>query len=997
MVRQALLAAAMISFAQAPPRRLDFTVREGTWMSLDLSPDGRTIVFDLLGDLYELPATGGTAKAITRGPAFDSQPIYSPDGRHIAFTSDRSGAKNLWVALADGSQPRQISRETQDGMFSPAWMPDGQSIVVSVVARDGVAELRRYSLTGGDPVKLNRDSGTRPTLLVSAPPPGAFGARPDPGGKFLYYTSVFPRVYNSRSGARAQLLRLDLGNGAEESVASGFRAVPTPDGRALVYAAHYEEQTGLKIRNLATGEERWLKVPVQRDELEARATRDVLPGYAITPDSAAVIAAYGGRIHRIEIATGKDTVIPFTAAVALEVQPRLNFPQRMEEGPVRATLAMRPSPSPDGKRIAFGAFGEIHVQNLGGGASRRVARGFQPAWSPDGEWIAFVTWSGDTGGELRKVRADGSGETLVARGPAAYREPAWSPDGQWIVALVSTRQASLTDAAPPEAKLGKVPAAGGDFAIIAAANGLADPHFTAGGRLVLYSAREGLVSLSLDGGDRRVLARFPGGVEAARVNADATEALALSRKHLYRVRLGGEVAVTPTAAGRLTTGSADWAFWRDGQPAWTNGRTLEQSGAAPVELLAEKPRAKPTGTIVLRGARVITMRGNEVLEKADIVVTGNRIRSVGTGAAPAGATVIDVAGRTVIPGLIDLHAHWDIRRGVLDPASYSAAANLAYGVTSIRDPQSFSNDIFAYRDLAEAGLMLSPRIFSTGPGVFGNLDLQSLDETIAAVERYRKHYRTNTLKSYRVGNRQQRQWVVEACRRLEIMPTTEGAADLEMNLTHAIDGFSGNEHALPSVPLFDDVIQLYARTGITYTPTLLVAFGGPFAIFDLLARENPYGDAKLRRFFPREQLHNRTTTRMMWFPEKAFVYPAIAAGAAAIRRAGGNVGMGGHGELQGLQCHWEMWALARGMPNHEVLRSATATAADAIGYARDLGSVEAGKLADLVVLDRDPLADIRNTNTIRYVMRNGELFDGSTLDRVWPGARKFTPPRWWRD
>ena len=226
------------------------------------------------------------------------------------------------------------------------------------------------------------------------------------------------------------------------------------------------------------------------------------------------------------------------------------------------------------------------------------------------------------------------------------------------------------------------------------------------------------------------------------------------------------------------------------------------------------------------------MRGDEVIAEGDVVVTDHRIAAVGPEGAvkvPEGAKVIDVSGTTIVPGFVDTHAHWtEIRRGVLDMQNWSFFANLAYGVTTGRDPQTSTNDMFAYQDLVETGDLVGPRAFSTGPGVFSDTDFQSAEEVDGVVARYKKYYRTNTLKSYMIGNRRQRQWMIEACRKNQVMPTTEGGLDLKLNLTHAIDGFSGNEHSLPVVPLFADVVELFARTGISYTPTLLVAYGGPF-------------------------------------------------------------------------------------------------------------------------------------------------------------------------
>jgi hypothetical protein len=219
--------------------------------------------------------------------------------------------------------------------------------------------------------------------------------------------------------------------------------------------------------------------------------------------------------------------------------------------------------------------------------------------------------------------------------------------------------------------------------------------------------------------------------------------------------------------------------------------------------------------------------------------------------------------------------------------------------------------------------------------------------------------------------------------------------DTRLELTHILDGFSGNEHNLPQVPLYNDVVSLFARSGTTYTPTLLVNYGGPFAQnFFFTGAPDVHDDAKIQQFFPHAVLDS-LTNRRTWVRNDEYIFPQIAAQAAKIVRAGGRVAVGGHGVMQGLQCHWEMWALASGgMSNLEVIRSATLSGAEAIGLAQDLGSIEPGKLADLVVLNANPLQDIHNTNTIRLVMKNGQLFKGDDLSEVWP-AKRPGPRGWW--
>jgi len=332
---------------------------------------------------------------------------------------------------------------------------------------------------------------------------------------------------------------------------------------------------------------------------------------------------------------------------------------------------------------------------------------------------------------------------------------------------------------------------------------------------------------------------------------------------------------------------------------------------------------------------------------------------------------------------------------VLDLQDYNALANLAYGVTTIRDPQSSTDDIFVYGDAIATGEMAGPRVFSTGRGVFFFNNFTSYEHVYAVLERYKKKYRTHLIKSYLPGSRQVRQWVVKACRELGLIVTSEGGSDAKMNLTFALDGFSGTEHAVPMVPHYEDIVQLFAQSGISYTPTLLVSFGGPFAADHFIAEGTGLKDKKLHRFMPSDLIHERVSKGRQVDSDR-HIYPMLAKGADDILKAGGNMGLGGHGEMQGLQVHWEMWALAAGgMSNLNVLRVATLESAKAIGLDSELGSLKAGNFADLLILDKNPLEDIANTNTVSRVMVNGTLYDANTLAKQWP-VKKPLAKLWWQ-
>jgi imidazolonepropionase-like amidohydrolase/Tol biopolymer transport system component len=1048
---------------------LEFTVDEATWMSVDVSPDGKTLVFDLLGDLYTLPVEGGEATRIIGGMSFESQPRFSPDGRAIVFLSDRSGVENLWLADINGTNPRPISKDPPTKsrpqlMASPSWTPDGEYVLVSKARPpEGTFAVFLYHKDGGTGVRV----GAPPPTELTAPDgrriqvENRLGAVASPDGRFIYYAERRGAFNYNAQFPIWQIVRFDRETSETATITnapgSAMRPVLSPDGLHLVYGTRFRTETALRVRNLDTGEERWLTHSVTRDDQESRASRDTLPGYVFTPDGSALIVPVHGKLHRIDFETGSSTEIPFRARVAAEIGPRIHFEHRVEDGPtVRARIVRWPRLSPDGTRLAFSAFNHVYVMDLPNGTPRRLSDlevgEFMPSWSPDGAFIVFATWSID-GGHLYRMRSDGSGspERLTSH-PAFYSDPIYAPGGDKIVFVSGTASdqlySLLKESREPSPwqdvdlweiggvrptgalDLKHIPADGGSATLIASTKGGRFPHFTNDPERLYLTTSEGLTSVRIDGFDRRTHFKVSGvgpgpnppTADEIRLSPDGRKAFVnLQNKHYVldvpragketiEIQINGSDSAVPV--GKLSGEGGDYLDWStDGsQVAWSEGRRFYRRSVVPeiaeepdtFEVDVTLPRPRPRGTVALRGAeRIITMRGDEILTDGDVVITDNRIASVGSGSGedvPQDAEVIDVSGKTIMPGLVDVHSHMWAPRGVHQTQIWQYLANLAYGVTTTRDPQTSTDDVFAYADLVDAGMILGPRVYATGPGVFaqsGVVDQESADNLL---ERYADAYDSRTIKQYVVGDRIVRQWVAIACRKHGLTPTTEGALDLKLDLSQMADGYSGNEHSLPIIPIYDDVAQYVARTETYYTPTILVAYGGPWTENYFFQNTDVARDEKLRRFVPYQLLDNMVRRRGQWFVEDEYQHKGIAEGCTKIVRAGGKCGLGSHGQLQGIGAHWEIWALqSGGLTEHETLRAITLHGAEAIGLAQDLGSIEAGKLADILVLDENPLEDIRNTDSLRYVMKNGELFEAATLDQVWPEKKPLDDQFWWDD
>ncbi len=575
----------------------------------------------------------------------------------------------------------------------------------------------------------------------------------------------------------------------------------------------------------------------------------------------------------------------------------------------------------------------------------------------------------------------------------------------------------------------RVPAAGGEAVRLVRSGD--NPHFgAASDRLFLEVTEEQkrrLISVDLNGADRRVHAE--GQLATGYEVSPTGEHLAFRENYNVFVMPFAPGAATLTVGSRggqlpVTRATGDggsYFHWAEGGRTlgWTLGPTLYRASVA--EMIRRAPGGsytpprqgislsipvtaeRPQGQIALVGARIVTMAGEDggVIEDGVILIEGNRIRRVGRRgevAIPAGAQQVDLAGRTIIPGLIDGHAHGPQGVGEIIPQqNWSAHAHLAFGVTTVHDPSSTSSEIFPAGEMQRAGIILAPRIFSSGEIVYGARNpgryavIDSYEDALAHVRRLRLQG-AHSIKNYNQPRRDQRQQVVAAARAENIAVVAEGGSLFGMDMTIIADGNTTLEHNIPQARLYEDVLSFFSQTRVGYTPTLVVTYGGlagdPYWAQATRVWEHPL----LTRFVPPAALADRM--RVTTAPPDQFVDQYSARESDRLEDRGVPVSIGAHGQQQGLAAHWEMWSFVRGgMTPLEALEAATVTPARVYGFS-DIGTLEPGNLADLVILEANPLEDIRNSDRITHVMLNGRLYDAQTLNEEVTGNRRRQPYFW---
>lgn len=1038
---------------------IPLSVSEGTWMNLDVSPDGSRIAFDLLGDIYEIPITGGKAKPLLSGHAWEIQPQYSPDGRSVAFTSDRNGADNIWVMeLANPSNKQQITHETFRLLNNPSWHPSGAYLVAKkhfTTSRSlGTGEVWLYDANLDANVERSNLSGS---VLVERPSAAFQKELGEPtfsaDGKSVFYiqntTPGNTFIYHEDSNGEVMAIkRYDLDGGEISKVVGGaggaVRPTPSPDGKSLAFVKRVRAASRLFVMDLESGRQTMLVDDLDPDMQETWAVQGAYPTMAWMPDSEEIVYWSKGKIWRVNVNTKTSLNIPFEVVDERSAYPAVQVDIDVAPDTLTTSMPRFAVESPKSNAVVFESMGKLYTQKTGGAAKRLTRdksdnRELSPVFSPDGKNIFFISWTDDGLGSIRNVSASGGRSKAVLSRPGHYVDLSVSRDGQTLLF------AKLSGSSLTSPYWGKKPGIytytlGDDAANFVSKRGRA-PHFGPNDRIFATErvssavgrgsddASSTLISMSHAGEDIKSHANSPL-ASVILISPDGKHAAYREAGRLYvaAVPMTGRSiplsSVANNASGpaayateRVSAAGGEFINWSadSRRVTWSIGPKLmayqiddslgtstnQPTEVADLTLSVEADR--PEGTVAFTNAHVITMNGTrETIENGVVVVTENRIAAIGnmdTLAIPEDAKIVDLAGKTLLPGYIDAHAHGPYGRNDIIPQNnWSLLAHLALGVTTVHNPSSRAAQVFPAAEYQRAGVTLGPRIFSTGEIIYGAKStgfdpIESLDDAKAVVARL-KAQGAISVKNYNQPRRAQRQMVIEAARDAGMLVVAEGGSLYNLDMNLVADGSTGIEHNIPTLNIYDDVKDFWSQTDVGYTPTLVVTYGG------LTSEDRFYRDTEvwkhplLSQFVPPTVLQPRSVRRVT-SPEPDFRDDDAAAAAKELMELGVVVNTGAHGQREGLATHWEMWSFAEGgMSPMQMLSTATINPARYLGMDKDLGSIEVGKLADLQVVDGNPLEDVKVTDRITHVIVNGRLYRADNLAEEVTG-NTAAPTLWW--
>lgn len=1027
---------------------IEFTTDRFTLPNLHVTPDGESIIFDVLGDIYQVSLEGGKAKVLLQDSNWKRGGKLSPDGKTLAYVSDETGEFQVWTMDLDTKEKKvypikeyvHYPLNAYWGINNQLFIPSNEGLLSVDVAK---AEIKLVRPLKKEEKNIMHTVSRKMTINKT--------------GTYAYYQ------FDGALWAYDLKEKIDKYIGKLNEYRSKTLVNVSPNGRIGLYftkSKSISDKVELILWNFETNAKQNL---FKTYDLGLSTNADYSFDFI---DDKIIILDKEGEIVRMDIETGEYVPIPIEVEVKKIIKkPLSRTPQHIKDSIITASVLRNPVTRKDLDTIYFGAFGKLHSYAKGTQFITEVYPDedrfeVSPSLSPDGKYLAYTTWNDTEMGHVYAREVNTGKEYQLTETPGRYINPAWSPNGKEVVFVADET----------EAKMGIPRQSGGGNAY----NYHLDLHkikffdeenkqtysqsdtiyriypfsqlpkrfypipvYHPNGRTVIITTRNHEKDLptviEIDLETKKILQEklIPFHTAETVVSPDNKHIAFVFDEQVWIDRFPQTVSLKYSKGSSLVN---EKYHYKDGvvdeiilskaksiykiSPSylsWQNEHTLMWGSADEVytydvrtgkteriaNIKVQKPKAIPKTQYALINARIITMNNkNEIIEKGAILIKNNRIKLVGKTTEikiPENYKVFDLEGKTIIPGFIDVHAHYHhFPYEFQVKMNYNYLGNLAYGITTIYDP---SVNVLDYREISqmvETGQVLGPRIYASGNIIdnhfknYGYNTILSNSDTDKIVKSNKKLLVHGPLKQYDRKNRIHRKWLLESAKKYN-MTITNHETNFILAMTQIIDGYTAMEHEKYTFPLQKDIFELIGQSEIHYTPTYIVSPG----INKLYAKKTINERNKLLKFndltvYEKDykSIYENINLKNYSFEvaqskidgkEHARALDALK----NIINSGGTISVGGHGNpLPGIGTHWELWFMAKGISNYKAIQAATINGAKKIDLQEELGSIENGKLADLVILNSNPLIDIYNTVDILYTIQNGNIFEAETMQQI---------------